>query len=200
MGTIFGGCSGWLRPSVFYFVIWRGDTISRESRVNNEIRAREVRVIDANGEQLGIMSIRDALRLAGEHQLDLVEVAPNANPPVCRIMDYGKHKYEQSKRDKIAKKKQKVITIKEVRMSPKIDEHDFDVKVRAAERFLKAGDKVKVSVRFRGREIVHADLAKTKLTQLTDLLKDIGTVERLPKLEGRQMIAVLAPKTDGTKE
>jgi len=184
----------------FYFLIWRGDTISRESRVNHEIRAREVRVIDANGEQIGIMSVRDALRLATERQLDLVEVAPNANPPVCRIMDYGKHKYEQSKREKLARKKQKVITIKEVRMSPKIDEHDFDVKVRAAERFLKAGDKVKVSVRFRGREIVHADLAKAKLTQLAELLKDIGTVERLPKLEGRQMIAVLAPKTDGTKE
>lgn len=184
----------------FIFVIWRGDTISRESRVNDEIRAREVRVVDADGEQLGIMNIRDALRVAGERQLDLVEVAPNAKPPVCRIMDYGKHRYEQSKRDKIAKKKQKVISIKEVRMSPKIDDHDFDVKVRAAERFLKAGDKVKVSVRFRGREIVHADLAKTKLTELANLLKEIGTVERLPKLEGRQMIAVLAPKTDGTKE
>src|SRR5690554_1807831 len=177
----------------FIFVIWRGDTISRESRVNDEIRAREVRVVDADGEQLGIMNIRDALRVAGERQLDLVEVAPIAKPPVCRIMDYGKHRYEQSKRDKIAKKKQKVISIKEVRMSPKIDDHDFDVKVRAAERFLKAGDKVKVSVRFRGREIVHADLAKTKLTELANLLKEIGTVERLPKLEGRQMIAVLAP-------
>ncbi|HHT72687.1 MAG TPA: translation initiation factor IF-3 [Firmicutes bacterium] len=197
--SLVDAAGGECRP-FFYFLIWRGDTISRESRVNNEIRAREVRVIDANGEQLGILSVRDALRLAGERQLDLVEVAPNAVPPVCRIMDYGKHKYEQSKREKVAKKKQRVITIKEVRMSPKIDEHDFDVKVRAAERFLKAGDKVKVSVRFRGREIVHADLAKAKLAQLADLLKEIGTVERLPKLEGRQMIAVLAPKTDGTKE
>ena len=156
--------------------------------MNDAIRAREVRVIDADGEQLGIMNVRDALRLAEERELDLVEVAPNAKPPVCRIMDYGKHRYEQSKREKLARKKQKVITVKEVRMSPKIDDHDFDVKVRAAERFLKAGDKVKVSVRFRGREIVHADLAKSKLTELAELLKDIGTVERMPKLEGRQMI------------
>jgi translation initiation factor IF-3 len=169
--------------------------------VNDAIRAKEVRVIDADGEQLGIMSVRDALRIAEERELDLVEVAPNAKPPVCRIMDYGKHRYEQSKREKLARKKQKVVTVKEVRMSPKIDDHDFEVKVRAAERFLKAGDKVKVSVRFRGREIVHADLAKSKLTELAELLKDIGTVERLPKLEGRQMITVLAPKTENnTKE
>lgn len=164
--------------------------------MNDAIRAREVRVVDANGDQLGIMSARDALSVATERGLDLVEVAPNAKPPVCRIMDYGKHRYEQSKRDKATKKKQKVTSIKEIRMSPKIDDHDFDVKFKAAERFLKSGDKVKVSVRFRGREIVHSDLARTKLDKLATQLKDVAVVERPPKLEGRQMIAVLAPRTD----
>lgn len=167
--------------------------------MNDAIRAREVRVVDANGDQLGIMSAREALSIAGDRGLDLVEVAPNARPPVCRIMDYGKHRYEQSKRDKAAKKKQKITNIKEIRMSPKIDEHDFEVKLRAAERFIKSGDKVKVSVRFRGREIVHSDLAKTKLDKLATLLQDIAMVERPPKLEGHQMIAVLAPRTDSQK-
>ncbi len=192
------GLNGWLMPSVFCVILtyWRGDTISKELRVNSDIRAREVRVVDANGDQLGIMSAREALSIAGERGLDLVEVAPNAKPPVCRIMDYGKHRYEQSKRDKAAKKKQKVVNVKEIRMSPKIDEHDFDVKLRAAERFLKSGDKVKVSVRFRGREIVHSDLAKGKLDDLANQLEEIAVVERPPKLEGRQMIAVLAPRTD----
>lgn len=185
-------------PSVFCVILtyWRGDTISKEIRVNSDIRAREVRVVDANGDQLGIMSAREALAIAGERGLDLVEVAPNAKPPVCRIMDYGKHRYEQSKRDKAAKKKQKVVNVKEIRMSPKIDDHDFEVKLRAAERFLKSGDKVKVSVRFRGREIVHSDLAKEKLDDLANQLKEVAVVERPPKLEGRQMIAVLAPRTD----
>jgi len=178
---------------------WRGDTISKDLRVNEGIRAREVRVVDTNGVQLGIMSVREALNIAAERGLDLVEVAPNARPPVCRIMDYGKHRYEQSKRDKAAKKKQKIVNVKEIRMSPKIDEHDFEVKLRAADRFLKSGDKVKVAVRFRGREIVHADLAKTKLDNLAAQLKDIAIVERPPKLEGRQMIAVLAPRSDGQK-
>lgn len=155
--------------------------------------------MDANGDQLGIMSAREALGVAGERGLDLVEVAPNAKPPVCRIMDYGKHRYEQSKRDKAAKKKQKVVNTKEIRMSPKIDDHDFDVKTRQAERFIKAGDKVKVSVRFRGREIVHSDLAKSKLESLATQLKDIAMVERPPKLEGRHMIAVIAPRTESQK-
>ena len=164
--------------------------------MNNEIRARQVRVVDANGDQLGIMSSREAINMAGDRGLDLVEVAPNAKPPVCRIMDYGKHRYEQSKRDKAARKKQRVINVKEVRMSPKIEEHDLQVKYRAAKRFLKSGDKVKVSVRFRGREIVHSDLARDKLNTLAKELQDVGTVERPPRLEGRQMIAVLAPKSE----
>lgn len=145
------------------------------------------------------MNVREALRIAGERDLDLVEVAPNARPSVCRIMDYGKHKYEQSKRDKEARKKQKVISIKEVRMSPKIEEHDFQVKLRNATKFLEAGDKVKVSVRFRGREIVHADLARTKLMELASRVSEVGVVERPPKLEGRHMIMVLVPKTDSNK-
>lgn len=168
--------------------------------MNNEIRAREVRVVDVNGEQLGIMSSREAMIVAGERGLDLVEVAPNAKPPVCRVMDYGKHRYEQSKRDKAARKKQRVINVKEVRMSPKIEDHDFEVKFRAAQRFLKSGDKVKVSVRFRGREIVHSNLAKDKLDTLAKQLQDVATVERPPKLEGRQMIAVLAPKSDANQK
>ena len=179
-----------------YSQYWRGDTISKELRVNDLIRAREVRVVDANGDQLGIMTAREALGIAGDRGMDLVEVAPNAKPPVCRIMDYGKHRYEQSKRDKAAKKKQKVVNIKEIRMSPKIDDHDFEVKFKAAERFLKSGDKVKVTVRFRGREIVHSNLARTKLENLATQLKEVAVVERPPKLEGRQMIAVLAPRSD----
>jgi translation initiation factor IF-3 len=128
--------------------------------------------------------------------MDLVEVAPTAKPPVCRIMDYGKYRYEQSKRDREAKKRQKIISVKEVRMSPKIDEHDFQVKARNAERFLKDGDKVKVSVRFRGREIVHAELADKRLGELAGLVRDYGVVESPPKLEGRHMIMILAPKQD----
>lgn len=146
------------------------------------------------------MTPREAMQIAGERSLDLVEVAPNAKPPVCRIMDFGKHKYEQAKRDKQAKKKQKVISIKEVRMTPKIEEHDFNTKLRATEKFLKAGDKVKVSVRFRGREIVHAELAKTKLFELASKVKELGVVERPPKLEGRNMIMVLVPKPEKDSE
>ncbi|HEY8496205.1 MAG TPA: translation initiation factor IF-3 [Limnochordales bacterium] len=163
-------------------------------RVNGEIRVREVRVISPEGEQLGIMPIREALLLAQERNLDLVEVAPNAQPPVCRIMDYGKFRYEQSKRERDVRKKQKAITVKELRMTPKIDTHDFQIKLRNAERFLRDGDKVKVTVRFRGREIVHADLARDKLVDLANQLQGVSLVERPPRLEGRQMIMILAPK------
>lgn len=160
---------------------------------------REVRVIDENGEQLGIMPTHQALAVAQERDLDLVEVAPQARPPVCRIMDYGKFRYEQSKKEREARKKQKVLTIKEVRMSPKIDTHDLQIKMRSAERFLRDGDKVKFTVRFRGREIVHADMARQKLTELATELKDICVVERPPKLEGRQMIMILAPTNQEAK-
>lgn len=173
--------------------------ISSELRINEEIRAREIRVVDDQGQQLGIMTVREGIRIALEKGLDLVEVAPNAQPSVCRIMDYGKHKYEQSKREKQAKKKQKVINNKEIRMSPKIDEHDFSVKIRSVEKFLKAGNKVKVTIRFRGREIVHTTIAKEKLDELAERVKESGVVERVPKLEGKNMIMIIVPKTEETK-
>lgn len=168
----------------------------REPRINDQIRGHRVRVIDADGTQLGILTPDEALDAAAARNLDLVEVSPNAQPPVCRVMDYGKFKYEQSKREKEARRNQRVVALKELRMRPKIDDHDFRVKLRNAERFLKAGDKVKVSVRFRGREIVHQDLAREKLNTLAEELSELGTPERMPFMEGRQMIMILAPKTE----
>lgn len=140
--------------------------------------------------------MRDALRLAAEKNLDLVEVAPTARPPVCRIMDYGRFKYEQSKRDREARKKQHVVTIKEVRMTPKIEDHDFAVKVKNAEKFLGEGDKVKASVRFRGREIVHTEIARKLLLEMAQTLSAISSMEREPKVEGRSMIMILTPKQE----
>jgi translation initiation factor IF-3 len=174
----------------------RCDVIIRERdvRVNEEIRIAEVRVVDDENNQLGVMSPREALRIARERDLDLVEIAPTARPPVCRIMDYGKFRYEQSKRTREARKKQKVTDVKEVRMTPKIEEHDFQVKVRNAEKFLKGGDKVKCTIRFRGREIVHSDLGKKLLERLAETLSEIAVVERVPRVEGRNMIMILAPK------
>jgi len=156
---------------------------------------REVRVISETGEQLGILPLREALALAQERNLDLVEVAPTAQPPVCRLMDYGKFRYEQSRREREARKRQKVMDVKELRMSPKIDEHDLMVKFRNAERFLKDGDKVKFTVRFRGREIVHRDLARVRLEELAERLSSVGVIERPPRLEGRAMIMIMAPKS-----
>lgn len=145
---------------------------------------------------MGIMSVRDGLRVAQERGLDLVEVAPGAKPPVCRIMDYGKYKYEQSKREREARKKQKVICVKEVKFRLGIEEHDFQVKARNATRFLKHGDKVKVTVMFRGREISHADLGKDICLKLANQLCDLAVVEKPPKVEGRNMVMILAPKQD----
>jgi len=160
------------------------------------VRAREVRLIDENGEQLGVFSSREAFRIAQERGLDLVEVAPNAKPPVCKLMDYGRYKYEQAKREREARKKQKVITIKEVKMRPNIDDHDFAVRQRQAESFLRDGDKVKATIMFRGREVVHAQLGKEVLDRLLETVKDICVVERPPRLEGRNMIMILAPKAN----
>lgn len=162
--------------------------------MNRAIRVREVRLIGPEGEQLGIVLTRDAMRIAQEQNLDLVEVAPQAKPPVCRIMDYGRFKYEQSKKDKEARKKQKLVTIKELKMSPKIDDHDLQVKLRNAERFLKEGDKVKMSVRFRGREIVHSELTRAQLLTVAKQLEGVGLIEQHPRVEGRQMIMILSPK------
>ena len=172
-------------------------TISKENlRINEEIRVREVRVTTAEGEQLGIMQVRDALQMAIEQNLDLVEVAPTARPPVCRIMDYGKFKYEQQKRDKEAKKKQKIVTIKEVKLRPNIEDHDFDVKKKNALRFLEDGDKVKVTIMFRGREMNHPEKGFDLCKRTSDLLSEISTIERVPKAEGRNMIMILSPKSE----
>lgn len=170
--------------------------ITKDFRVNEDIRVREVRVVDASGNQLGIMPTREALRLAEEKQLDLVEIAPQARPPVCRLMDYGKYKYEQSKREKDARKKQRIVNIKEVKLRPNIEDHDFQVKARNAARFLRDGDKVKATIMFRGREIVHTQLGHQLLLRLAEELKDLSTVERQPKLEGKNMIMILAPRQD----
>ncbi len=170
------------------------ESINKGLQVNEEIRAKEVRVISETGEQLGIMNVREALRLAQERNLDLVNIAPTAKPPVCRIMDYGKHLYEQSKQDREARKKQKVITVKEIRLTPTIDEHDLQVKIKAAHRFLSDGDKVKATVRFRGREITHANLGKEALTRLAQAVAEVGSVEREARIEGRNMIMILTSK------
>jgi translation initiation factor IF-3 len=162
--------------------------------INEEIRDREVRVIDQNGEQLGIMLTRAALELAEEKQLDLVKIAPTAKPPVCKIMDYGKYRFEQSKREREIRKNQKVIDIKEVRLSATIEDHDVEVKFKAATKFLKDGDKVKVSIRFRGRQISHSEIGLDVMKDFAERLNDIAVVERRPLTEGRNMTMVLAPK------
>ncbi|XOK60273.1 translation initiation factor IF-3 [Paenibacillus elgii] len=162
--------------------------------INDEIRAREVRLIDANGEQLGIKPIREALQIAHDQNLDLVNVAPTAKPPVCRIMDYGKFRYETQKKEKEARKNQKIVELKEIRLSATIDEHDFQTKLRNVVKFLNDGDKVKLSVRFRGREIAHADIGQRVLERMAAEVEELCIIERKPKLEGRSMIMILAPK------
>ena len=165
-------------------------------RINEEIRLRELRLVDSENNQLGIVSSREALRIAEERQLDLVEISPQAKPPVCRLMDYGKYKYEQRKREKEVKKKQRIINVKEVKLRPNIEEHDYQVKFRNAVRFLKGGDKVKATIMFRGREIVHTPKGKKILFRMAKELSELSTVERDPKLEGRNMVMILAPLTD----
>ncbi|WP_068615573.1 MULTISPECIES: translation initiation factor IF-3 [Paenibacillus] len=162
--------------------------------INDEIRAKEVRLVGAEGEQIGIKPIREALQMAIDLNLDLVNVAPTAKPPVCRIMDYGKFRYETQKKEKEARKNQKIVDIKEVWFRANIEEHDYQTKLRNVIKFLKDGDKVKCSVRFRGREITHADIGKKILDRVKEEVTELSTVERLPKLEGRSMIMILAPK------
>ncbi|MNY27305.1 Translation initiation factor IF-3 [compost metagenome] len=162
--------------------------------INDEIRVKEVRLIGADGEQLGITPIREALQIALDANLDLVNVAPTAKPPVCRIMDYGKFRYEMQKKEKEARKNQKIVDIKEIRLSATIDEHDFQTKLRNAVKFLGDGDKVKASVRFRGREIAHSEIGRKVLERLATETADISSQERAPKLEGRSMIMILTPK------
>ena len=164
-----------------------------EHQINEEIRDKEVRLIDAGGEQLGIMSAQKALEVAIERGMDLVKIAPQAQPPVCRIMDYGKFRFEQAKREKEARKNQRVMEIKEIRLSPGIDVNDLNVKVGHARRFLKGGDKVKVSVRFRGREVTHSSIGLDLLKRFAEQCSEFGTIEKQPKLEGRHMHMFLAP-------
>ena len=166
--------------------------------INEEIRDREVRVIDQNGEQMGVMSIGAALSLAEERQLDLVKIAPGARPPVCKLMDYGKYRFEQSKRDREIRKNQKVITIKEVHLSATIDVHDMEVKTRQAQKFLADGHKIKVSIRFRGRQITHSEIGLEVMNQFASAIADVGVVERKPLTEGRNMTMIVAPRDAAT--
>ena len=163
-------------------------------RVNEDIRVPQVRLIDQDGEMQGVMSARDALMRAFEAGLDLLEISPNAVPPVCKILDYGKYKYEQQKKANEARKKQKTVEIKEVKVRPNIDDHDYDVKMRAMKSFIDEGDKVKVTLRFRGREMAHQDLGIKVLERIRQELGDTIKIEQMPRLENRQMIMVLAPK------
>ena len=163
-------------------------------RINGDIRAPKVRCIDPEGEQLGVIDTIDAISKADEFGLDLVEVQPNADPPVCKILDYGKFKYEAQKRANEARKKQKIIEVKEIKLRPNIDEHDYQVKMRNVQKFLNAGDKVKVTLRFRGREMAHQELGANVLTRVREETDEFAKVEAMPKLEGRQMVMVLAPK------
>lgn len=162
--------------------------------INEQIRDKEVRLVGADGEQVGIMSAKEAQRLANEKNLDLVKIAPQARPPVCKIMDYGKYKFDAAKKEKEARKRQKTVSVKEVRLSASIEKHDFETKMKNAAKFLKAGDKVKISVVFRGREMMHTQKGHTILEQAMTLLEEVGVAEQRPKLEGRSMIIVVAPK------
>lgn len=177
----------------FISFLWRERAIS-ELFINEQIRDREIRLIGENGEQLGIMSSREALKLAEEAGLDLVKIAPTAKPPVCKIVDYGKYRYELARREKDAKKKQKVIEVKEIRMSPNIDTNDLNTKVSAARKFLEKGNRVKITLRFRGREMAHMATSKHILDDFAQALSDIAVVEKMPKVEGRSMIMFLTVK------
>ena len=167
-----------------------------EHQINEEIRDKEVRLSSNDGEQLGIVPIQKAQDIAVEKGMDLVKIAPQAKPPVCKIMDYGKFRFEQAKREKEARKNQRVVEIKEIRLTPNIDIGDLNTKVKNACRFLKDGDKVKVSVRFRGREVTHSSLGQDLLHRFAELCSECSTVEKQPKLEGRQMLMFLAPAKD----
>lgn len=174
-------------------LIWRCTTIS-ELMINEQIRDREIRLIGEDGEQLGIMPSSEALKLAQQAELDLVKIAPTAKPPVCKIIDYGKYRYELARKEKEARKKQKIIDIKEVRLSPNIDTNDLNTKVGAARKFLEKGDKVKVTLRFRGREMAHMSKSKYILDDFAESLKDIAVIDKPSKVEGRSMIMFLTAK------
>ena len=167
--------------------------IKQELPINGQIRAREVQLIGDEGEKLGVVSLKEALEIAEEKKLDLVLVAPNSKPPVCKIMNYGKHKFEQAKREKESKKKQKALELKEIRVTPNIEEHDFGFKSKNARKFLEDGNKVKITVRFRGREVNYAKMGEEVLNKFIEALGEVSTVEKKPVLEGKNMFIILAP-------
>ena len=187
---------GWVNcPRFCYYFFRRCVTISnKELHINEEIKEKEVRVIGADGSQLGVMSSKDALAKAVESDLDLVLIAPQATPPVCKIMDYGKYCFEQAKREKEAKKNQKVVDTKEIRLGLSIDTHDFETKGNHAVKFIKSGDKVKVSIRFRGRELGHPEIGTEIMKRFADYCSEVAVVEKPAKMEGRNMFMFLAPK------
>jgi translation initiation factor IF-3 len=169
--------------------------IVKEADINWDIKAPEVRVIDAEGKQVGILPLKEAMKIAEEKGLDLVEVAPNSKPPVCRVMNYGKYRYQQNKRTQEARKHQTVIHVKEVKVRPRTEEHDFQFKLGHVKRFLDEGNKVKISVLFRGREIAHPEFGKEMLNRFVEGVKDLTVIEQAPRLEGRNMVMILAPKS-----
>jgi len=173
--------------------IWEVLTIT-ELMINEQIRDKEIRLIDENGEQLGIVSSKEAQKIADERKLDLVKIAPTAKPPVCRIMDYGKYKFDQAKKEKEARKKQKTVDVKELRLSPSIDTHDVQVKVKKANEFLKDGDKVKISIRFRGREIGHSKVGMQIMEDFAKATAEFGVIDKPAKMEGKSLVMFLAPK------
>ena len=177
-------------------IIRRCFNIKKDLPINEKIRAREVNLIDENGQKLGVMSLNEALNIAREKNLDLALVSPNAVPPVCKIMNYGKYKFEQAKREKEAKKKQRVLEVKEIRVTPNIEEHDFGFKLKNAKKFLTDGNKVRITVRFRGREINNSKAGEVVLNKFIEGLEDVATVEKKPKLEGRNMFIILAKKAE----
>ena len=179
--------------TIHFFILMEGKAIS-ELFINEQIRDKEVRVIGEEGEQLGVMPTKEALKLAEEAGVDLVKIAPTAKPPVCKIVDYGKFKYEQTRKEKEAKKKQKTVEIKEIRLSPNIDTNDLNTKINAARKFISKGDRVKITLRFRGREMAHMHNSKHILDDIAEALSDIAVVDKAPKVEGRSMTMFLAEK------
>jgi translation initiation factor IF-3 len=174
--------------------LYDADPVRSGPRVNREIVARSVRVVGADGEMIGIMSLREAFDAAADAELDLVEIAPTADPPVCKILDFGKFRFEEQKKANLARKNQKIVELKEIKLRPGIDDNDYDVKMRAATRFVEEGDKVKLTMRFRGREMAHQDLGLKVLFRVRDQLQDIAKVEQMPRVEGRMMVMVIAPR------
>ena len=172
----------------------QGPASKKGPRVNDDIQEDEVRLIDDSGENHGAVSIDKALEMAKAASLDLVEISPNATPPVCKILDYGKYKYEAQKKASLAKKKQKTVDVKEIKLRPSIEKHDYDVKMRAIEKFLNSGDKVKVTLRYRGREMAHQEIGMDVLNRVREQFAEVTKIEQSPKMEGRQMIMILAPK------